>query len=487
MKLPSLILLFVFVVLSASPCLADGVAGAAASAASGAAAGAAGAASSGVNWDNVVDMGKTQRAMKMRELEDLIDFGGSQNQCKGSTCISRSGGKPSEKFAKTASGALGRNVFKYGKFLNAAGKLSGWGSLAYAAIQLAQMYKDKQLQNEPALQGPLNEALGRDPGTLGPGSATDTPCGYRRIVQQISSVEYCLSGSDMQPSCSGDTLKTFEEVPDLYNSCRGSRRVIQRQWRTEPAQRPEEPGTDPGTDPGTNPGTEPGNNPKTLTDKQLQDFVDRLDELLKENDQLAQDIADALDNIIAKNPQQYLDWAPFSPQEFEDGMLQGKLEDAIQQRESATDPATQKQLDDLIGRLSDRANRNELERQKREQGQEQGQEDQKPKEDEPKEEFKPPEVSETELKAIDFQPIVDLKDKMMTKFPFNLLTAFGSAIDILKAEPKAPSFEINLGFDKPIIVDFSALDSFASFIRAVMSFLIFGACGWGCFRMWSRF
>lgn len=67
-----------------------------------------------------------------------------------------------------------------------------------------------------------------------------------------------------------------------------------------------------------------------------------------------------------------------------------------------------------------------------------------------------------------------------------MLSAAGSLFSVLVAPPLALSFEIDFGITS-VIIDLSKFDGFASNIRAVISFLIYGLCAYVCFRIWSRF
>lgn len=101
-------------------------------------------------------------------------------------------------------------------------------------------------------------------------------------------------------------------------------------------------------------------------------------------------------------------------------------------------------------------------------------------------EISEPAVPDLELKSINLDPIKQTQGIMMGKFPFSVLSAAGSLFSVLVAPPLVPSFEIDLGITS-VTIDLSKFDVFASNIRAVMSFLIYGLCGYVCLRIWSRF
>ena len=454
---------------------------------------------------------------------------------KGNTYISPTGSTPSTKFAKTPSGGLGRKALRWGMFLgkNAIGGAvqgvafevgrQAIGHYLDIGIDLGKAYMDKKMQDYQALRDPLRDALGYGD-FPDEGAILQCPGGNARVTRFEVYSPFC---SKSPPSSSSFGLTKCEGTKDVYRL--SSKKVCADDWYTIEKVRyylepytPESPGTDP-ANPGTDP-TNPSNYPDRLNDEQLKSLADKLDELLQKNDQLANDIADALDDLINKNPD-YLDWDPIPARDFEDAILQDKINDALQSRENATDPAEIKQLDDLIDRLMNQKNRLDLDRQKEQERKQEREKRRQERADKDKPDtcndsnnncnndcnnnnnncnncpdgkceveckveekpFEPPDTPKPELKSIDFQPIVDLKGKLMEKFPFCLLTAFGSAIDVLTADPIAPWCEFTLGFGKPIVLDLSILDSAASFIRGVMSFCIFGLCGFGCFRMWSRF
>ena len=101
-------------------------------------------------------------------------------------------------------------------------------------------------------------------------------------------------------------------------------------------------------------------------------------------------------------------------------------------------------------------------------------------------EISEPAVLVPELKSINLDPIKETLGIMMNKFPFSILGAAGSLFSALAAPPLAPSFVIDFGIAQ-MAIDLSTFDIFASNIRAVMSFLIYGLCAYVCLRIWSRF
>lgn len=481
MRLSFLLLLFILLVTVPLPCLADAA---------------------------LKDSPPTFSSLKRYPIPD------STIGQKGNTYISPVGSTPSTKFAKTPSGGLGRNLLRFGKFLGKGGPASIVGQFAIGvtaniAVDLGKAYLDKQLQKRPSLLDALDDALGYNNGDFPDGSVSQCPGGHVRVVRSDVSNPFCSrTPPDPFPGlpCSGSPLVVRLSKKDV---CADGWYTVERvTYHLEPYDSPANP--DPDTDP-----TIPSRYPDQLNDDQLKDLVDKLDELLQKNDQLANDIADALDDLINENPD-YLDWDPIPARDFEDAILQDKINDAIQGRSNTTDPDEIRRYDDLLEQLMNQKNRLDLNRQKED-------EDQKKKADKTPDTdncsdnnnncnnnncnnncnncpdgkceveckieetpFEPPEVPKPELKEIDFQPITDLQGKLMEKFPFCLLRSFSSALDVLSASPRAPHCEFNLGIST-INFDLSFLDGFAAFIRAVMSFCIFGLCGFGLFRMWSRF
>ena len=445
---------------------------------------------------------------------------------KGNTYISPVGSTPATKFAKTPSGGLGRNLLRFGKFV---GKLStggaAWkfgeiamGEIMNPLIDLGKAYLDKQMQKRPELLDALDDILGNTPDSLQPGSKMKcSESSYGEVYRVDGPHLVCPSADELASSgitCSG-TYRRFVRDPSNDYRC-GSPGRESAYNRTIYHVRPTidiDIDLDLNLDLGL--GSPVRQYPDSLSDDQLKSLADKLDELLQKNDQLANDIADALDDLINKNPE-YLDWDPIPSRDFEDALLQDKIDETLQARSNATDPGEIRRLDDLLEKLANQKNRLDLNRQKED-------EDQKKKADKTPDTdncsdnnnncnnnncnnncnncpdgkceveckveetpFEPPEVPKPELKEIDFQPITDLQGKLMAKFPFCLLQTFSSALDVLSASPRAPHCELNLGIST-INFDLSFLDSFAAFIRAVMSFCIFGLCGFGLFRMWSRF
>lgn len=437
---------------------------------------------------------------------------------KGNTYISPVGSTPATKFAKTPSGGLGRNLLKFGKFLGRGGPTSiaaqfAVGVTANIAVDLGKAYLDKKLQDYPVLRDPLDDALGI------PDDPLANACGNVVITGGPGKGSYCTSDpvppddiykcpTSTSPSGSFTRFRIVKNESKCCSSHISScgMHMVHSEYYTV---RRVESDADPGSEPN------PTVYPDKLSDDQLKNLVNKLNDLLQKNDQLANDIADALDDLINKDPE-YLDWDPIPSRDFEDALLQDKIDETLQARSNATDPDEIKRLDDLLEKLANQKNRLDLNRQKED-------EDQKKKADKTPDTdncndnnnncnnnncnnncnncpdgkceveckieetpFEPPAVPKPELKEIDFQPITDLQGRLMQKFPFCLLTAFGSALDVLSASPTAPRCELNLGVGT-ITFDLSFLDSFAAFIRAVMSFCIFGLCGFGCFRMWSRF
>lgn len=102
-----------------------------------------------------------------------------------------------------------------------------------------------------------------------------------------------------------------------------------------------------------------------------------------------------------------------------------------------------------------------------------------------KESANAPALTIPEIKTINIQPILDLTGELFGVFPFGLISSFVSGMSSLVAEPTPPSLHIDCGiFQKDI--DFSVFNGFASFLRAVMSFLLYGLTAFFCVRLFAR-
>lgn len=107
------------------------------------------------------------------------------------------------------------------------------------------------------------------------------------------------------------------------------------------------------------------------------------------------------------------------------------------------------------------------------------------KEDAEEEQANAPLLQIPAIKKVDIKPITDLTGELSRVFPFGLVSAFCSGLSSLVAQPTAPSFTIDAGiFQKEI--NFSIFNSFASFIRSVMTFLIYGLTAFFCVRLFAR-
>lgn len=224
-----------------------------------------------------------------------------------------------------------------------------------------------------------------------------------------------------------------------------------------------------------------------------------LNEIEKKLEQFKDEMERELDELLKKNIDD-IDWPEFDNDAAKQYLRDNKRDDLLDELEKAQQELEQKRqerenqqndpenqnncqnkccavgceesrLEDKIDRLKDKLD--DLDR-----------EEQKEALDET---YDVPPPAETELKSIDFQPIVDLKGEFMTKFPFNTLQLIPSAVQLLSAEPQAPSFVIDLGdVGGQHTVDFSVFDSLASFVRLTLTFLIYLAAVFCCLKIWSR-
>lgn len=96
-----------------------------------------------------------------------------------------------------------------------------------------------------------------------------------------------------------------------------------------------------------------------------------------------------------------------------------------------------------------------------------------------------PSLSIPEIKTVNIQPILDLTGDLSGVFPFGLISSFVSGMASLVAEPTPPTLHIDAGiFQKD--VDFSVFNGMASFLRGVMSFLLYGLTAFYCVRLFAR-
>ena len=206
----------------------------------------------------------------------------------------------------------------------------------------------------------------------------------------------------------------------------------------------------------------------------LDRLIDEIGRALEKNDQAAKDLADRIDDLIKNNP---------------DIIDQPDLLKSPEVKESLTSDKIdfiQNQLDNINEQLLIDPTNAELMQKKLDLEKQLEEFSEKRNEEKLDEDVDVPAVPELELKQINLDPIRETQGIMMNKFPFSVLSAAGSLFSVLVAPPLAPSFEIDFGITS-VIIDLSKFDGFASNIRAVMSFLIYGLCAYVCLRIWSRF
>lgn len=98
--------------------------------------------------------------------------------------------------------------------------------------------------------------------------------------------------------------------------------------------------------------------------------------------------------------------------------------------------------------------------------------------------FTPPAVPSVNEAQIDFAPLLALKDKALSKFPFSLASSISGLYSGLTAIPVAPEFPFKWGnIDKTISL--SVWDSGSAFIRMVMAFFFHGSIIYAITRRWS--
>lgn len=96
-----------------------------------------------------------------------------------------------------------------------------------------------------------------------------------------------------------------------------------------------------------------------------------------------------------------------------------------------------------------------------------------------------PGLDARDIAEIDFSPITNLSTEFSSVFPFGLITSIASGFGGLDSSPITPSFTIDLGLTQKE-VNFSSFDSFASIIRSILSFLMYGLTGFFCFKLYAR-
>lgn len=238
--------------------------------------------------------------------------------------------------------------------------------------------------------------------------------------------------------------------------------------------------------------------PEKLTPEQEKRLLDKIEEFLKDP-QKAPKMEEELDDFLKKDPD--TEWPEVSPDDVRQYMserkaeeiqneidrLREELERKQRERENCQENCTGNQcctnqccdsscdesrianridqLGDRIDDLRDQQINNDLDNS-----------------------YQPSAIPQVELKKVDFQPVVDLKGSLMSKFPFNMLQILPSAFEVLTAEPVAPYWDANLGeVGGTHRVDFAVLDSVASFVRLVISWLCYIGAVFCCLKIWSRF
>ncbi len=96
-----------------------------------------------------------------------------------------------------------------------------------------------------------------------------------------------------------------------------------------------------------------------------------------------------------------------------------------------------------------------------------------------------PGITNPQPSTLNFQPLTDLKNTMMGKFPFVLVSYLSDLMTPLVASPVTPHFDVDLGIVQKTI-SLSAFDGFASIIRSIMAFLLYILSVLFCIRLFAR-
>ena len=206
----------------------------------------------------------------------------------------------------------------------------------------------------------------------------------------------------------------------------------------------------------------------------LERLIDEIGRALKKNDQDARDLAYKLDDLIKNNPDIIDHPDLLKSAEVKQSLTSDKID------------TIQNQLDNINSQLESDPTNIELQQKKIDLEKQLDEVSEKNNEEKLDEDVDVPALSVPELKSINLDPIKETQGALMNKFPFSVLSASGSLFSALVAPPLAPSFVIDFGITS-VTIDLSRFDDFASNIRAVMSFLIYGFCVYVCLKIWSRF
>ena len=206
----------------------------------------------------------------------------------------------------------------------------------------------------------------------------------------------------------------------------------------------------------------------------LDRLIDEIGRALEKNDQAARDLAYKIDDLIKNNPDIIDHPDLLKSPDVKDSIANDKID------------TIQNQLDNINSQLENDPNNTELQQKKLDLEKQLEDISDKTNEEKLDENVDVPTFAVPDLKQINLDPIKETQGILMNKFPFSVLSAAGSLFSALVAPPLAPSFVIDLGITS-VTIDLSRFDSFAANIRAVMSFLIYGLCGYVSLRIWSRF
>lgn len=88
--------------------------------------------------------------------------------------------------------------------------------------------------------------------------------------------------------------------------------------------------------------------------------------------------------------------------------------------------------------------------------------------------------------AIDLSPLLGLKDRALSKFPFSTIAGLGGFFDSLTAAPTAPSFSLPMPFGlQPYNLSLSSLDGIAEKWRLALAFFFHASCIYAIIRRYA--
>lgn len=88
--------------------------------------------------------------------------------------------------------------------------------------------------------------------------------------------------------------------------------------------------------------------------------------------------------------------------------------------------------------------------------------------------------------AIDLSPLLGLKDRALSRFPFSIIASLGGFFDSLTAAPTSPSFSLPMPFGlQPYNLSLSSLDGIAEKWRLALAFFFHASCIYAIIRRYA--